>query len=113
MLADLGGTDWTVVGIIAPACVALIGACAHLVVSRMNRQSEKFEDFRKAMHSQLGAMRDRLSRAESQYEQLKMLYEHNFPQMWECIRALERWKSGMCVRCDKCEKEQSESKGGS
>lgn len=112
MLAEAGATNWTVVGIIAPVCVALIGACVHLIVTRMNRQSEKFEEFRKTMHRELGALRDRMSRAESQYEQLKMLYEHNFPQMWECIRALERWKSGMCVRCDKCEQEQSGSKGG-
>ena len=89
--------------------MALIGACVHLIVTRMNRQSVKHEEFRKAVYDQLGAMRDRMSRIESGFEQQKMLYEHNTPQQWESIRALERWQSGMCVRCDKCEQEQSET----
>ena len=105
MLAEAGGTDWTVVAILAPVCVALIGACVHLIVTRMNRQSVKHEDFRKAVYDQLGALRDRMSRIESGFEQIKMLYEHNGPLQWDSIRALERWQAEMNVRCNKCEQE--------
>ena len=114
MLAEASGDmGWMVVGIVAPICVALVGACAALVISRMNRQSQKHEELRSLFHKMTGAARERASRLESRIEEVWELYWHNTPEQWKSIRALEQWKSGMCVRCDKCEKEQSESKGGS
>lgn len=96
---------WAVIGIAVPIILALVGAATHLTVSRMNRQSMKFEDLRKTVHDSLGALRERVSRIEGRIEEVNGLYRANVPEMWDCIRTLERWQSGMCVRCDRCQRE--------
>ena len=101
-------TDWTLVAIIVPISVALITACVALITARLNRQSKEHD----ALTSMIGMSREQMVRAEASSEDVKRSYDHNVPEIYERLRALEGWQSGMVVRCDKCDAETESGKDG-
>ena len=106
MLANVvNSTDWTVVAIVVPIAMALVGACVALIIARMNRQSVKHEDLVGIVHSSIGKSRERVTRAEGKVADVEKLYNHNIPEIFDRLRRLETWKAGMIVRCDKCDAE--------
>lgn len=108
LAAIVDQTDWTLVAIIVPITLALVGACVALIIARMNRQSVKHEALVSLLHSSIGKSRERMTRAEGTVADVKSLYEHNIPEQFTRIRELEQWKAGMSVRCDKCKAEPGE-----
>ena len=109
MLAEVfGETNWTVVAIVVPITIAVIGACVALIVSRLNRQSVEISELRTLVHQSIGKWRERMALTKAKIDDVEKLYEHNIPEIFGRLRTLEDHKAGMIVRCNKCEAEQGE-----